>query len=390
MIFTQSWKTVFQARPTWKILFTTVLASWLLSCSERDASDTQTTPTATPINQNAQLDLKAANQAFLLQASESAQLALQQGQSLEQEIQAFLDQPNQAALDALKDDWQQLEAALQRMYALEVISQNDAQSFQEIRSYLYRVQAHPIQPGYLDRFAEYAYSGLVYDIGFQLNPESLIQQHGLTDEEEVVLGIYAIEFMLFGTDSNRSANDYIEQTELSQAHTDGGFEGLREIPENRRRQLLKLQSAQLTDDLETLSNAISGDTGLSLWKQKEPQQQLSVIRRSLSSGLTQFLIQLAEYQDRYVSPLSDDAAEKNLPQEERQNEQQKTLIQLSQQLTSLKPWSQYFSPIEQSAINEAIAQTESLLSSETLVSNSNEEQCTLLLQTIYERIKPLI
>jgi len=44
----------------------------------------------------------------------------------------------------------------------------------------------------------------VFDIGFKLNTASLIDQHGLTDSEEVVLGVYAIEFMLMG--ENRGNN----------------------------------------------------------------------------------------------------------------------------------------------------------------------------------------
>lgn len=360
------------------------LLALLFSCSK------QTPEPPTPKQNsgtapNAQLDLETANRTFFQYLIKSSQNALKIGSTFEQKVNQFLTLPNQKTLESLRSHWLALEASLQDLHPLVIIGQNDAKSFDELGQHLYRIQAHPIQPGYLDRFGAYEYSGLVYDIGFQLTPESLIQQHGLTDHQEAVLGIYALEFMLFGTESNRSANDYIERNALSPKDIEQGLQSANEIPENRRRQLLSLQVTQLTKDLNRLSAMLNSSEGLASWYALTPQQQLSTVRRSLSSGLTQFLIRLAEYQEIYVTPNEND-----LPEDKNLIGQQRSLEQLARELRSFAPWANYFSQIEKEAIRSAIDSSLTTLNTDALKANKNPDLSKQALQTIYGNIKILI
>ncbi|WLD58423.1 imelysin family protein [Salinispirillum sp. LH 10-3-1] len=61
-----------------------------------------------------------------------------------------------------------------------------------------RTAAAPVLPGYIDAIPGYSDTGLVHDNTVALSLESLITQHQLSFEEEVALGLYALEVLLFG------------------------------------------------------------------------------------------------------------------------------------------------------------------------------------------------
>lgn len=61
-----------------------------------------------------------------------------------------------------------------------------------------RTAAAPVLPGYIDSIPGYSDTGLVHDNTVALSLESLIAQHQLSFEEEVALGLYALEVLLFG------------------------------------------------------------------------------------------------------------------------------------------------------------------------------------------------
>ena len=359
------------------------IALCLTCCSE---SPTPSSPDPGP-NQStpqAKLDLAGANQSFFNYLATTSTRASEAGTELHKQVGAFMENPNQNLLPAIRAQWMKLESELQSLHPLVIIGQNDAKSFNRFNEYLYRIQAQPIQPGYLDRFGEYAYSGLVYDIGFPLNAENLLQQHGLTDEEEAVLGIYAIEFMLFGINSNRSAKDYLAQIEMNQMHFDQGLQGVKEISENRRRKLVSLQLDQLVSDLQALSTQIDSSESLQNWYELAPQQQLSIVRRSMNSGLTQFLIQLADFQDKFLAENSSALPQPLLP-----GDRQRTLDKLARQLESMAIWETYFPVIEREAIATAIQSSLALLNSDNL-RFGEKDNATKSLRAIYENLKILI
>lgn len=72
----------------------------------------------------------------------------------------------------------------------------------------FRLDAWPIQPGFIDNVPEYPHSGVVFDKTLEINTENLLEQHGVTDDEEVLLGFHSIEFLVF----SRPASDYLSQT----------------------------------------------------------------------------------------------------------------------------------------------------------------------------------
>ena len=329
-------------------------------------------------------NLDSANQQFSYYLAEVSKNALSQGKALEEKIQQFLQQPKQELLTDTREDWEKLELTLQGLHPLIILNQIDPKGFFSTSQLIDRILAHPIQPGYLDRFGDYPYSGLVYAIGIPLTQSGLMEQHGLTDSQEVVFGIYTMEFMLYGEGNSRLADDYIQKTTLSKSDRELGLKNEDEIAENRRRQLLSLQLEQLMNDLGQLSSMLNMAGSLSTWKQQPPQQQLSAVRRGLSTGLTQILIELADFQTRYFNREERALPELQLPEQER------SLKKLRQRLLSLSPWADYFSPLEQESIRSALRNAAETLQSPALTNNSDPVEAQKQLQNIYENIKTLM
>lgn len=73
-------------------------------------------------------------------------------------------------------------------------------------SRLARTAAGPAMAGFVDAIPGYDRSGLIHDQTVDLTMESLLQQHQLTDDGEVALGLYALEVLLFGVNGRESAD----------------------------------------------------------------------------------------------------------------------------------------------------------------------------------------
>ena len=137
-------------------------------------------------------------------------------------IELFLDEPQENTLTAAREQWRRAHRAIAaHRYFLDP----------EMRD---RLDAWPIQPGFLDSIPGYPDSGIINDETIEITMSEVIHQHGITDASEASLGFHPLEFLLFG----REPDDYVVGEKAS----------------DRRRQLLSLTALALTTDIRALAN----------------------------------------------------------------------------------------------------------------------------------------
>jgi hypothetical protein len=130
--------------------------------------------------------------------------------------------------------------------------------------------------------------------------ENLLTLHGQIDSENATLGLFAIEFMLFGEEGSRKVADYFPQNTVKAEYKERGFNSPSELPNNRRRMLLTLQTGKLVDDLALLVNswnASNVSSQISAWQSLNDDEKYQVLAATLEQGLAQFLVNEDEHQD---------------------------------------------------------------------------------------------
>lgn len=197
----------------------------------------------------------------------------------------FLAQTDQAALDALKAQWQACFNQYQASTVLLAVSPEQHGILAEARSRL----GNPLtMPGFIDSVEEYPYSGIVNDASLPLDTDTLRQQHGITDEAEVSIGFDVVAFLLWGEHRQkpelapRPVTDYEIASNWDDSTTELPIE---EHPNNRRRRLLALTLELLAADCQALlgswqSGALpDSQEAFTEWRQNQLQ--------ALAQGLSQ-------------------------------------------------------------------------------------------------------
>ena len=176
--------------------------------------------------------------------------------SLRSEILAFLEEPSTTSMNNVRSAWLLSHSAyelttLHRYFAVLILNEAEILSLFSLQ---YRMNHWPILPGYIDYVAGFTDTGIVQDITVALNIPTLQEQHGIFGLSEVSLGFHVIEFLLWGENPDqitpRSAADYRPVTRLTPAQAESGLE-LDLLSNNRRRQLLLLNTQSLIDDFYT-------------------------------------------------------------------------------------------------------------------------------------------
>ncbi len=220
--------------------------------------------------------------------------SLQTSRELQHHISEFIDNPNEEGLKRCQLSWSNTAKTYRAFYAWHLLARNEPKLFYLLSELDYRIAAYPIQPGALDSFGSYLYSGLVHELGNPLNMENLLALHGQIDSENATLGMYAIEFMLFGEDGNRHFEDYLSQDKVTKDYHDRGFSKTSELPNNRRRLLLTLQSGKLVEDLSVLASswaAPNTSSQITLWESLSSSQKYRALKGALEQGLAELLIE---------------------------------------------------------------------------------------------------
>ncbi len=283
------------------LLILTVIAL-MLSCDKpapKDATDTVTIVTAPPSSSQS-------NMSNLIWPVGAAMLnkALQSAKDFNTNITELLNEPTLRKLQSAQQSWTTLAASTEQFYTLFKLGSYDAGRFLELREAQFDIIAWPIQPGYIDRYGEHKYSGIVFDISTPLTENALRNQHGLTTQTDVVTGIYAIEYLLFGERQQRKPLTFRSITALSQQDLETGYQTESELPSNRRRELLRQQSRMLIQDISVLrSKWLSGDQkGMATRYQEKPKEnKRALLMQITQSTLTEQLLAIAQQQKQSLS-----------------------------------------------------------------------------------------
>ena len=175
-----------------------------------------------------------------------AQLIEAQGavEALNRALIKLLDQPSEDHLEGAKLAW--LDAHRQFAAALPYIRLGFAPAAvrDQGRQLLLAVDSWPTQPGYLDTVPGYSDSGIVNDTAIELTLANLRKQHRLTAHEEASTGFHALEVMLWGPTSERSAEQFVAVTEGEKPEA---------LASNRRRELTSLIGRALAEDVDALA-----------------------------------------------------------------------------------------------------------------------------------------
>ncbi len=333
------------------------------------------------------IDVKSASNEMWRKINSDVSAATEQILTLQTSIDNLLATPSRESLDAAQVQWRLSERAIFSLTLLMAIIESETTLLELDFDIRFRLSANPIQPGYLDRFGPYPFSGLVYDIGVPLNAGNLVAQHGLTDSEEAVLGIYTIEFMLFGEHGSRAAADYAGHTALSNEHIEQGLQSTKEIPANRRRQLLELQVKQLVQDIEHVNDILDTNSADALpiaWQSLSPQTQLHAVRHSVNAILTQALVDIVQLQTHIVKKTGAElAATPDTP------DKFQDAYRVTGRLNSIAAGLSYYSDVERNAIENALNETARTLAPENLAGQTPENNQSAL-QQVYESLKQLI
>ena len=194
---------------------------FLASCSDQSPTQDDFAPP---------LDLTRVSLQWQSTQQQQFDVLVSDARQLESSVIALLNAPGPALKTSAQERWQAAHRAWMA-YRLFVTDDQLAQ----------RLDAWPIQPGFIDSIDGYPDSGIVNDETLMLSRETLIEQHGITDYGEASLGLHPMEFMLF----ERDVAQFVAGNDVN----------------DRRRKLLGLLSTILLEDIgETPVSALNEDS----------------------------------------------------------------------------------------------------------------------------------
>lgn len=271
------------------------LAALLFGC-DSGVEEAPKTPDAAQVelSDEQKQQLSQNTRAAWLLAEPAIKHTLDSAQKLLGGVEKFLREPTVGHLKTAQAQWRQTALDYQPLAPYSQLAESHPEQFPRLRQLLYDIAAHPIQPGYLDSFGPYPYSGLVHNISLPITVPTLRKQHGLTSEQDATLGLYAMHFILFGEKQSRKAADFTPQ-QLTAEDRARGFTSADELPRNRRRQLLRIQAQLLVEDLQRLHTLWRPQAEASLYPvfmDQPPLQRYQLLRHNTQLGLSQILLEL--------------------------------------------------------------------------------------------------
>lgn len=174
---------------------------------------------------------------------------------LQQRLDAFLDNPTEQTLQEARQQWHatytQYQLLAPFLYIQPAENSPPQRIFARLDQARFSLAAWPIQPGYIDGYRAHIHSGIVHDTSIPITIKNLRKQHGLTADEEAVLGLHAIEFLLWRDKELSLAEHFVAKENYTSLGTQLNLK-THELPDNRRRALLKIQAQLLLNDVNQL------------------------------------------------------------------------------------------------------------------------------------------
>lgn len=216
-----------------------------------------------PNTNNVDINYAALNQHIINSAQHSI-LRLQTAQSeYELALDTFLSTSNESNLLSIQSKWTNWNNAYINSKAFLVFAVINKPALQKIHQ---RIDQPLMLPGYIDYIDMYPTSGIVNDDVVALSEKSIIEQHGYTSNDDVSLGFYALEFLLWGEDGLRPSQDYTITNHLDANEKDVSTAEKPAPNPSRRRQYLKSISKILSDDINNMSKLWIGADSLAASK----------------------------------------------------------------------------------------------------------------------------
>jgi putative iron-regulated protein len=166
--------------------------------------------------------------------------SLQTAKVMQQAIDAFIARPSAESQRAAQKAWRdarefygQTEAF--RFYGGPIDGENGPEP---------RINAWPMDESYVDAVPERPDAGLINDPRFVINRENVIAQNERGGEENIASGWHAIEFLLWGQDTNENGPGNRSYTDFVDGQAPNA---------DRRRQYLKVITDLLIQDLTTVA-----------------------------------------------------------------------------------------------------------------------------------------
>lgn len=271
-----------------------------ISCAKNEAPTlAPTSKASTPKPQNLLTVTPTRSESFWLEGKKQLTALKHQSQELHTAVDTLLSNPSPSTLQAAQVAWVQTKNHLMPLVFYFQLAEASPHHFKTLYNISKNIDGHPIQPGYLDGFGEYPYSGIVHDIGFELSTTSLRQQNRAMDDEEILLGIYAIEYILFG-ENNRLSDDFIISDALNDEQQKAGLLTPQEIPANRRNLLLDLQIRILLEDIKTLESLWEEPTNpetvslLQKWNTLSANNKSAVLTSTIETSIATLILNIAD------------------------------------------------------------------------------------------------
>lgn len=185
--------------------------------------------------------------------------------ALEKTTEAFLAQPAEQTLLDAQTSWRSAHLAYaSAQFGFLLLDDN-------LRQLIYRIDAWPIQSGFIDDLPLYPASGIINDETLLLTSDVLIGQHGITDDEEVALGFHSLEYLIFA----RPISDFRLNSDSTSIE--------------RRRKYLAIVAHQLVIDSDNLFLASTGQ-----FDATEYPAALAVLKQVLAGNLQKLRIAFRE------------------------------------------------------------------------------------------------
>lgn len=281
-----------------------IAISCLIGCQPDDTPDQANAAAVETVTvQDREADEKA-SQHFWQQGSRSFIAAAKSAAILRDTIVEFLQDSSEESLLKLRQQWHTAHNQYNASAVFRALSDSNPALFESLRNANFRIDAHPIQPGYLDSFDVYTHSGIVNDIAVPITAAAIRAQHGFSDDTDVSTGFHALSYLLFGEHGQRPLADLQAQTSLSEEQSSNGLK-IVDLSQNRRRSLIKLISELLLDDIRELQTQWQLETGVlqQSYTALAPGSRLQLIR---SSAILSLNAELQSFQKGQI-----DSAEKH-------------------------------------------------------------------------------
>ncbi len=266
------------------LILAVLSAVFLLGCQpSEEASDPTQQPTSLML-QNSQAQ-KHASEHFWQQGSSSFIATAKATGDLRDSVIAFINDSSDESLQKLQQQWHRAHNIYAASGIYVALSSNSG-LFVALDAMNFRIDAHPIQPGYLDSFDVYSRSGIVNDIAIAITAQAIRAQHGVTHDSEISTGFHALAYLIFGEHGQRPLVQLQTQSTRLQSQVNNGLK-LTDLSVNRRRHLMQLLSELLLDDMRQLQSEWQLNSGSlrSSYMTLTPASRLQLIRKAAEQVL---------------------------------------------------------------------------------------------------------